>query len=65
MNRPDWEAWVDEPLNDLAGLALVVASCLECGQTFPASPRMRVFRCPPCRETAYRARKQRMNSRES
>lgn len=58
MKSCEWTAWV-EPLNDMAGLTLVVtATCQECGQIFPASPRMRVFRCPPCRGTVRKRRHQ-------
>jgi len=57
-SRESWTAWV-EPLNDLAGLTLVViATCQECGQLFPASPRMRVYRCSSCREVVRQRRHQ-------
>ncbi len=50
MQQENWTAWV-EPLNDMAGLTLVVvATCQECGTVYPASPRQRVFRCPSCRD---------------
>lgn len=62
MKQPEWKAWVG-PLNDRAGLTLVViATCQECGQIFPASPRMRVFRCPPCRETIRKRRYQKVRT---
>ena len=58
MVDDDWTAWV-EPLNALAGLTLVVvATCQDCGRIYPASPRQRVFRCPPCRDAVVQIRRQ-------
>ena len=49
-----WQTWVD-PLNTLAGMTLVVvATCQDCGMEYPASPRQRVLRCPPCWKQARR-----------
>lgn len=58
MKQTAWMAWV-EPLNNMAGLTLVVvATCQECGTVYPASPRQRVNRCPPCREIVRKRRYQ-------
>ena len=54
MLDDEWTAWVDQ-LNGLAGLTLVViATCQDCRRVYPASPRQRVWRCPPCRERVIR-----------
>ena len=43
-----WTTWI-APLNALAGMTLVVvATCQHRAGRYPASPRQRSFRCPPC-----------------
>lgn len=47
---PNWLDWV-EPLNAAAGVTLVVVGvCVDCGATYPASPRQRVSRCVLCKD---------------
>jgi hypothetical protein len=56
-----WETWVPI-LNDLAGMTLVtVRVCDQCGRPFPASPRLRVARCLPCRDRVRRERRKAAN----
>lgn len=51
-----WQSMV-EVINAEAGMTVVVIlRCEDCGREFPASPRLRVARCFPCRDAKARER---------
>lgn len=52
-----WQSMV-AVINAEAGMTLVViVRCEDCGREFPASPRLRVARCFPCRGLKTRQRR--------
>ena len=52
-----WQSMV-AIINQEAGMTLVVVvRCTDCGREFPASPRLRVARCFPCRDAKVRERR--------